>query len=142
MARKKNSQTEEDKSIKREPFTRQLRVALTAEEAATLSTKSEELFEQADVAKEVLSEETKQRKAAIKRMTQDARALLKDSADRATNRDVACERVYDYRADMVREVRKDTGEVIGERAMTDDERQRELPYDLPPGGGDLEEEFA
>lgn len=141
MARKKKPSTE-DESVKREPFTRQLRVALTAEEVAALGGESEHLFAKADMLDEARAEENKQRRAEIKRMVQDARTMLRDVADRATSRAVACERVYDYRAGMVREIRNDTAEVIGERVMTDDERQRELPYDLPPGGGDLEEEFA
>ena len=140
MARK-SSQTEETKQ-KRETFTRSLRCVLKTEEIAARADKAGHLMAKAEEAKEELAEETKQRKSQIKRMGQDSRALMREVTERATMRDVECERVYDYKSATVSEVRKDTGEPLAEpRAMTDEEKQRELPYELPPSGGDLDEEF-
>lgn len=45
-------------------------------------------------------------------------------------RDVECEDAFDHDAGRVTRSRKDTGEVIGERPMTSEERQRSFLGDL------------
>ena len=55
------------------------------------------------------------------------------------NREVECEEVRDEESLKVSIVRKDTGEVVSERLMTDEERQKVLNFPQPVQASDGQE---
>ena len=88
-----------------------------------------------------------QAKARLEELSGRHERLASVVRAREEYRDVVVEVVFDYDAHHVRTVRPDTGEVVDQRAMTDDERQRRLfPDDDTPeaseasgeGDGDAE----
>ena len=148
MAKKKNGTPEPDKPdeskdetppIKVESFVRELRVQLKTEEIAERADRAAQLLAERDSKEEEQKAATKHAKSVIESMEAELRRLSNEVRTKATYGQVQCERRYDYRLGKISEVRKDTDEVIFERAMTDTERQRELDLDKPPG--DLDDDF-
>lgn len=127
---------------KREKFERHLRVILTREQVEELSDRAAHLMEEHDSKEENQKAAQKQMKAEIEAIEAKIRETLGYVRDKAKYQDVGCERVFDYARGLVIEKRLDTDEVLGERAMTAEERQ--LGLDLEDDAADeknLDDEF-
>ncbi len=72
-----------------------------------------------------MSDFRKREKAAAEKIGQLSMSLTRGDDERLTE----CEVLFDYREGTVTITRCDNQERIGQRAMTTDERQRELPLD-------------
>lgn len=84
--------------------------------------------EQAEVEaekKEVMSDFT----AKINKIVADSRVLSRKVSTRKEERQVECDREFDYTKGMVYTVRMDTGETIDQRKMTEDEKQERLQFE-------------
>lgn len=136
---KKKQQSEDQKPdrTKKVPFQRQLSCHLTREEVEQRADESARLVERRDHFEAELKSAQKSGKAQLSEMDAELRRVSTEVRDKATVRLVDCDRVQDWDAGTVTEVRRDTGEVISSRKMTDEEKQREL--DL--GDGDVDKEF-
>lgn len=122
-----NIESTEQHPVKIERFSRNLRTTLTdreiverARRAAHLAAEVEQLEDEAKAA-------AKQAKARIEEIQAEQRRLNLEVADGAVHRETPCERHYIYRTGTVVEIRKDTGEQLSERPMTERERQPDLP---------------
>lgn len=106
---------------------------LTADE---ISTYSQELAiittEQSEVEaekKEVLSTFT----ARLNKCIADGRVLARKITTRKEDRQVECDLEFDYAKGMVYTIRTDTGVTIGQRKLSDEERQEWLDFDNEEG---------
>lgn len=104
-------------------ITRNLKCVLTESE---LLVYGKEMAEQEKKAEEIEDEKAAVTKALgeqVKYHSQMARSKAKLINDGFEFREVACDQTFDYPRGLVTVTRKDTGDVIEERAMTADERQ-------------------
>ena len=135
----KKKPDEEQQHVRKQQFQRQLQCALTIEEWNRRANESARLIERRDQFEAELKSAQKSGKAQLSEMDAELRRINTQIRDRAELRLVQCERVLDYDAGLVSEVRTDTGEVMGSpRKMTDEETQRGFEF----GDGDLDEEFS
>jgi len=116
----------EDGTVKVEKFVRNLRVKLTALEVAERADRAAHLVEDIAAKELTMKAAAKHAKARIEEVAAELRRTSTEVRDHATYRDIECERQYHYRMRLVCEVRKDTGEVVDERPMTERECQLEL----------------
>lgn len=128
MATKKTAQkTEEKAQITRRRETRNLKTVLTAEELASAA---EELAQSTQAA-DRLEEEKKSMVSEFKARIEEAVARRNKFANivstKSEYRQVDCEIVLDYDTKRVTVTRLDSGEVVTERAMFEEELQRKLP---------------
>lgn len=121
-----------------ENFVRDLRVALKTEEIAERADRAAQLLAERDSKEEEQKAAAKHAKSIVESMEAELRRLSNEVRTKATYREVQCERVYDFRLGKIFEKRLDTGDVLFERAMTDAERQRELPFPPP---SDIDKDF-
>jgi hypothetical protein len=110
-------------------YTETLPVKLTESEALERADVSARLQQERDAIEAAMKADAAQRKADIQEKDAAMRRLAEEIRQRRTYRAVDCERRFDYSDGKVREVRLDTGEIISERDMTYDERQRKLDLD-------------
>lgn len=115
-----------------EYFTKSLRCELTEPELLERSQTAARLVVTIDELDAAMKAEAKRRKAVIEEEEAKLRRISAEIRDKATFREIDCERTFDYRLGVVRDVRTDTGEVLNERAMTYSERQLELGIDEAP----------
>ncbi len=134
MAKKKQDEPER---VKVEKITKNLRCDLSEKDVAERSDRVAHLIAKKETKEEELKLQTKQAKNEIGMVEAEITHLASEVRDRATYRDVECERQYRIKEGRVVDVRLDTGEEVFERAMTAAELQGELPFD-----GDVEDEFA
>ncbi len=143
-ASEESSTSDKQHPVKVERFQRNLKVALTEAQQLDRARRA------AEIAGEVGNKEAerdaakKHVNAQIEELQAEQQRLNGEIRDRATYKDVACERRFNYRLGTVGEYRTDTNELIPgtERALSDRERQIELG--LPGNGngsGDIEEDF-
>lgn len=118
-------------AMKVETLVRQLKVQLTAPEIAERADRAAKLLEDRDRAEAELKAHATHAKSLIAQMEAEMRALSGEVRTKFTYRDVECERRFLYATGCVQEVRLDTEEVIAERAMTEKEKQRDLPFTRP-----------
>jgi hypothetical protein len=123
-----------------ENFTRDLRVQLKREEIEERADRAAHLLEQHDLKEAEFAEERKRQKSVLTDMLTELRRLNGEIRDKSTYRPVQCERRYLYDQGKLIEVRCDTGEIIFDRPLTEQEKQRELPFDQK--GDDLDDEFG
>lgn len=145
MARRKKSEPEKNdpKNIKVENFTRDLKVALSKEEVAERADRAAQLLADRDHEESELKAHASHVKSRIATMESEMRHLSGEVRTKCTYREVECERRFLYETSVVQEVRMDTGEVLSERAMTDREKQRDLPFGGGSGGGgDIDDDFG
>jgi hypothetical protein len=109
-----------------EYFSQNLRCDLTADEIAERAQQSARLVVTIDDLTASMKAEAKRRKSFIEEKEGELRRISAEVRDKATFRDIECERRFDYRMGIVVEVRLDSGEVLNERAMTHHERQMAL----------------
>ncbi|HWA29031.1 MAG TPA: hypothetical protein VG734_25495 [Lacunisphaera sp.] len=127
-----------------EKFEEELRVKLSREEVETHATRGADLLAKHLRLKEEFAEERKLRKGELKKLESDYREAMDFVRTRTENRSVQCERTFDYTTYRVREVRLDTGEVLNDRPMTEDERHAQLGMfgEEPAEPSDLDSEFG
>lgn len=146
MAKKKTQPSEDKKPpvVKVDPFIQQLAVALKSSEILERADRAAHLLSDRDAKENRLDDERKAAKAEISTMETEIRRLSAEVREKVTMRDVDCERQYHYDSKLVKDVRKDTGEVFFERGMTEVECQQQ--FDFEEGGGkksgDVDEEFG
>lgn len=116
----------QERNEKRVPFTRELECALTREEVEEKAQEAASLLERRDQKEADLKEQQKRWKNEISQLDVEHRIVSSEVRSKSTVRPVECERVFDYDAGKVREVRLDTFETLHTRNMTDSERQRDL----------------
>jgi len=109
--------------LKIEPFQQRLPVLLTEQELLGVGDRAAHLSKEAHEAEEARKEADATAKATVKRLQNEADALLATVRDKREYRLVPCERRFDFRLGKVTEIRVDTGEQLEERPMRDDERQ-------------------
>lgn len=125
----KKAKTAEVKiASKVEEYTTSLKVQLTIEEVADRADRAAALV--ADIAAKEADHKAaaKHQKSIIESLQADLCRLSGEVRNRSTYSPCICRREYDYDAGVLRETRMDTGEVLLERALTNDERQPELPF--------------
>ena len=109
-----------------------LKHRFTAEERLKLS----EQLSQAVMERSAAEEELQTVKADFKSRITRAEATIADCARKINTgyemRNVECELVKDFTTNTIRYQRLDTGEIVRERAMTSEERQRTLELVAPP----------
>jgi hypothetical protein len=132
MARKKNGGNKPETAEAPRPrvvsFLRSLRVQLRPEEIATRADRAAHKLGDVQAKKEELKASTKHQKAVIEALEAEVNELSGEVRTRSTYRMVECQQIFDYTTSRVREVRRDTDEVLDERRMTEAECQRELPF--------------
>jgi hypothetical protein len=112
--------------IRIDEFQQRLPVLLTEHELLGVGDRAAHLSKEAHEAEKARKEADATAKATVKRLQNEADALLATVRDKKEYRLVKCQRLYDYRLGNVTEIRTDTGEQLSERPMRDDERQTEL----------------
>lgn len=127
MAKAKKTEAKPDngdsKNTRTVQSTRSLRCPLTSEEILERADRAAHLLVDIDAKEADLDSAKKQAKADIERLEAEHRALSGQIRDRAEYRNVVCDELHDYRTWKVTITRRDTGEVVDERAMTLAERE-------------------
>lgn len=130
--------------VKIERFTQSLMVALKPAEIAERADRAAHLIADRDNLREEAKQANKERKTKIDGIGSEIRRLSSEVREKCCYREVPCERRFLYTEKLVRDVRSDTGDVLMERPMTEEESQRSL--DFPDGGGgaagDVDDEFS
>lgn len=135
-----SEETPESNPERVERFTENLPVVLTDAEVADRAQRAAHRLADRDHIEEELRAYNKTEKSRISRIESELRNLSEEVRSKTTYRDISCERRYCYRTLRVYEVRLDTGETIAERAMNEQERQRQFEFEAPKGE-DLDEDF-
>jgi hypothetical protein len=113
-------------------FTQSLPCPLTPSELLERADLASHVLQQRDEAEQRMKADASQHKANIQEKEAELRRLTEEIRQRRTFRPVDCERIFDYSAGTVRDVRSDTGEELNRRDLTNDERQRHLDLEEPP----------
>ena len=138
MAKKKQATgtDENPERVRKHGFTRDLVCALTRDEVAA---HAEELAQLIDRETSTEAEFDSVKKTWKNKIEDIKREILSTSTKVREHKEmrlVRCQKVLDFEAKEVREVRLDTGETFNTRPMSAAELQKELDFD-----GDLEDEF-
>ena len=112
--------------MKNSDYNRVLPVALTPEEFETKSKALADICKEINLAKDRAKTEAKMAKEAIDELESQRFQLATMVQDKMEERAVECYDAYNYNERMVESIRKDTGEVIGTRAMQLTEYQAEM----------------
>lgn len=126
MAKKSEVATSSTEQVKVEKFTRNLRVALKEGEVVERAKRSAFLLGEIQQKESECDAAKKQANAQIEELGAEMHRLSLEVRDGAAYRDVPCTRHYVYRLGIVEERRTDTNELLGDRPMTERERQLEL----------------
>lgn len=146
QSKKPPAEQEQPKKIDR--FVQELACALGKEEIAQRADRAAHLHSDLDFAEEAFEVVRKEHRTKLSGIRSEIRRLSSEVREKLTTRAVSCERHFLYGDRRVKDIRTDTGEVIMDRAMTDEEGQR--GFDFPDnsgssgkaGGGDVEDEFS
>lgn len=106
--------------------TRELRCMLTAEERQRRAERIAELLDQGEAVEAELAAARAGFKARIERCDLEKRLQLDEFRTGFATRPVECELRLDWDAGLASWVRTDTGEVLSERPLSAEERQRDL----------------
>lgn len=139
-AKKKDPKKKQADDVKIEPFRQNLPVVLKREELEERAQRAAHLLQDHDAMQHDHKEQAKTNKLELEKVASNLREVSRTVREGKEYRDVPCERVFNWTSGTVTDVRKDTGEVLQERAMTDAEAQKALPFDQKPG--DVDEEFG
>jgi hypothetical protein len=115
-------------NMKIEKYNASLKVPLTAEEIADRADRSAHKMKERDGKEEEQKAQAKHMKSIVESMDAEIRHLLGEVANKATYRQVECERQYLFNEVRYQEVRTDTGEIISSRKLLESEKQMELPF--------------
>lgn len=135
MANKKKNGAQEREPIDGEHpvkivrITRSLRCLLSDEEKAQRAERAAHLVARIESMRDEAKAEAGQRKAQIQQAEADLKAVSGEYRNGAVFRDVECEERFIYRLGKVETVRMDWEELIGERPMSEFERQTDLGFD-------------
>lgn len=100
---------------------------LTEDEIRDRAFRAGQLDQDIQIAEARFDEAKKDHKATVGGLESARRTLLREIREKQTRRDVTCDVVKVYSPDFqVITTRRDTGEVVHQRAMTMDERQGQL----------------
>jgi len=130
-AAKKKSTAKKPKSppdVKVESFVQNLRVELSDDERLEHGARLAHLHSEKALKVEAAKAATAHLRSQIKEVEAEISRLSREVGDKATYKDVRCERRFVYRTGKVVEVRLDTNDETFERPMTLQERQ--VPLDL------------
>lgn len=116
----------EEGMVKVERFEQELRVTLTSEEVAERADRAAHLVSTIDEREQSMKAQQAHAKAEIAKLQSEMKWISNEVRDKATYRDVKCERLFVFRTAEVIELRTDTGEEISRRAMYESEKQLEL----------------
>jgi hypothetical protein len=137
---KANKQSEQTKTsperVKKLKMTKDLICNLTREEVANYADSLAQLIDRESSTNSEFASIKKAWNGKIEDIKRDIQSTSTKVREHKELRLVKCEKVLDFDAGEVREVRLDTGEIIGTRPMSSTERQKELDFD-----GNLEDEF-
>lgn len=121
------------------PHRRELLVGLTREQVEDRASELSMLIASYDIEDAQAKERAKHDKMKLRDMNTDLRRLGNVVRDKCEKKLVPCERRMNFTQGRVTDVRLDTGDVLEERDMTDDERQKGLPF---AKDADVEDEFG
>ena len=138
--KKKTEKPKQPDDIKREPFRQNLPVVLKREELEERAQRAAHLLQDHDAMQHEHKEQARSNKLELDKVASNLRDVSRTVREGKEYRDVQCERVFNWTRGTVTDLRKDTGEVLSERAMTEAEAQKALPFDDKPG--DVDEEFG
>lgn len=113
-------------------FQQELDVDLRDDEMRAHARQAAKLDEEITDEKERQAAAAKASRALVDELQSRRSAHLRKVRTGREQRTVTCERIFDFSENTVTEVRLDTSEQIGQRAMTYDERQRTL-FSIPDG---------
>lgn len=135
--KKKTTKKKTDKSddVKIHKYQRDMTCALTREEIEECAQSMSRQLSERDIWEAQIKEQSKRDKSKLKDMETEVRRLSNSIRDKSELRLVDCERQLNWTTGRVTDVRLDTGAIVAERDMTEQERQRDLPL------GDIEDEF-
>jgi hypothetical protein len=139
MAKKKKPENQQPDDVKIEPFRQNLPVILKREEVEQRAQRAAHLVADHDVKAAQFKDQAAENKRALAALETQIRELSGEVRSGKTYLDVQCERVFNWTKGTVTDIRKDTGEALSERAMTEAEKQKALPFDKP---GDVDDEFG
>lgn len=126
----------EEHRIKTTRETRMLRVLLTQDEllaAGQKITDQMRLIESLEAEMDRIKKQYQGKIAEAQATMQNARSLVEDKYE---IRKVLCDNVLDYTDVVCRVTRLDTGQIIENRKLTEDEKQTSLPFDEEKGQED------
>ena len=138
MAAKKKSDEKPD-DVKIEPFRQNLPVILKREEIEERAQRAAHLVADHDVKAAQFKDEAANNKRTLGALETQIRELSGEVRSGKTYLDVQCERVFNWTKGTVQDRRTDTGECLTERAMSEAEKQKALPFEK---AGDVDDEFG
>jgi len=124
---KKDKGQDEAEKIRVEKYQTILKCALTSTELLEYGSEMADKQEEGNQHEESLGAIKAEFKAKIEQATSRINELAAKLRSKSEHRQVACERVYDYKDGTVAEKRTDTGEIINKREMSVEESQLGLP---------------
>lgn len=100
---------------------------LTEDEIRDRAFRAGQIDQDIQIAEDEFDEAKKDHKTTVGWLESARRTLLREIREKQTRRDVTCDVVKVYSPDFqVITTRRDTGEVVHQRAMTNEERQAQL----------------
>lgn len=123
-------------TVKIEKFQKELRIQLSAEEFGQRAERAAHLIGEIEQKEDDRKAANTAAKSRIEELQAELKRVSGEVRDKAKYGIVDCERRFIFRTGRVQEVRKDTGAVLDEWAMTADERQMELDLDDPEENDD------
>ncbi len=125
----KKPQTAQTPDVKVEKFKQSLRVQLTREQVAERADRAAQVLQSRDEKEDEMKAAQKHAKSIIEQLEAELRTLSHEVRTRSIYTPVPCTRTHDYAEGIVYTVREDTSEIIDTRRMTEEEAQRELPFE-------------
>lgn len=114
-------------SMENQTTTMNLLCELSEDEIRDRAFRAGQIDQDIQIAEDAFDEVKKEHKAEVGTLESARRTLLREIREKQTRRDVTCDVVKVYSPDFqVITTRRDTGEVVHQRAMTMDERQGQL----------------
>lgn len=130
MAKKEQTKSAEQKATPKViQFDSTLKCVLTDAELQTKGAQLADAIDEGARIEEEFAEVKNGFKGRIDGAKGRAAALASTVRAQAEYRSVKCQRIYMFDEGVVSEIRTDTGEIIGERMMTDSDRQQYLPLE-------------
>jgi hypothetical protein len=129
--------TSNKRTRKVQKFSDSLRVDLTKDEVADRADRAAHMVTKIRDKKEEIKTERQKQAKELSVLEAEHVRLTNEVLSRSSYKSVVCTRTFDFATKMVTEVRTDTGEILGDRPMTDDELQVDFEFE-----GDVEDEFG
>jgi len=121
--------TEDEQPKQRiEKVIKSLKCRLTDEEFVQASEELAKALDRKTALEEALQSIKAQYKSDIQRCDADVFTNTSKVRNKYVYREIICEKIFDYENTKVMIVRKDTGEIVNDRTMFDDEKQMKLKF--------------